>query len=279
MNAELVVSIVLYKNNPSVLSKAIQSVLESDGIILKLYLIDNSPTDTLRAITSDHRCTYIFNKRNIGFGAGHNIAMRHSLTESNYHLVLNPDVYFASNVLYDVHRFMEASPFVGQIMPQIRFPDNTIQYSGKLLPTPWDLIGRRLCWWLPSFKRRNSEYELQGADYNKIMNIPNQLGCFVLFRRQALVKAGLFDENIFMYLEDIDITRRVHRHYDTIYYPLVKIYHHYEKGSRRNPRLFLYHVKSAIYYFNKWGWFSDGERSLINRKVIERYQTHPRNVL
>jgi GT2 family glycosyltransferase len=273
MNFDIVVSIVLYKNNPVTLSKTIKSALESDRIRLKLYLIDNSPSDDLRIIISDPRCIYIFNKKNPGFGAGHNIALRDSLNESRYHLILNPDVYFGPDVLNHLYDFLERNSSVGLLMPRILFPDGTFQYSGKLLPAPWDLIGRRTLSWLPSFKKRDFDYELRGADYTKIMNIPQLLGCFLLFRRDVLSKTGLFDEHLFMYMEDVDITRRIYKHYDTIYYPGVQIYHHYEKGSRKNFRLFFHHAKSAFIYFNKWGWFSDRDRKSINQIVLGKYQT------
>ena len=71
-----------------------------------------------------------------------------------------------------------------------------------------------------------------------------------------------------MYLEDTDLNRRIHSKYKTIFYPNVSIIHEYAKESYVNKKLLIYHIKSAIYYFNKWGWLFDKERGMINKKCL-----------
>jgi hypothetical protein len=56
---------------------------------MKLYLVDNSPTDELKLLVTDSRIEYIYNP-NPGFGASHNVAIQAFELESDYHLVLNP---------------------------------------------------------------------------------------------------------------------------------------------------------------------------------------------
>jgi hypothetical protein len=82
---------------------------------------------------------------------------------------------------------------------------------------------------------------------------------------EVLKDIGLFDENIFMYLEDTDLNRRIHSKYKTIFYPKVEIVHEYAKESYVNKKLLMFHIKSAIYYFNKWGWIFDRQRDEINQ--------------
>jgi GT2 family glycosyltransferase len=103
------------------------------------------------------------------------------------------------------------------------------------------------------------------------MNIPYLSGCFMFFRTTALKEIGLFDERIFMYIEDADITRRMHKKYKTIFLPSVTVYHHYAKGSYKNFKLMLYNIHGAVIYFNKWGWVFDSERKRINAEVIKLY--------
>src|SRR3982751_4665897 len=110
---ELSASIVIYKSNPEMLQQTIKSFLQST-IDAPLYLIDNSPTDEARGIFDDPRITYIYNGKNIGFGAAHNVGLRKVLKSSaKYHLVLNPDVYFDGYVIDTLYRFMEANPEIG----------------------------------------------------------------------------------------------------------------------------------------------------------------------
>jgi len=102
------------------------------------------------------------------------------------------------------------------------------------------------------------------------MEVPYLSGCFMFMRVEVLKKIGLFDERFFMYLEDTDLSRRIHRVSKTIYYPEVSIYHEYGKGSYKNPRLSLYHIKSAFKYFNKYGWFFDKERVRVNTITLKK---------
>jgi len=63
-------SIVMYHNNEPLLKKAIESFLATE-LDVKLYLVDNSKTDDLKYLaTMDERIKYIFNAKNLGFGAG-----------------------------------------------------------------------------------------------------------------------------------------------------------------------------------------------------------------
>jgi len=264
------VSIVLYQNQPSMVQKAISSVL-SALLPIRLILIDNSPTDELKALTSlDKRIEYIHNPANPGYGAAHNIAIAQSIQEENsYHLVLNPDIYFDLGVLEEIVAYMDHHTDVGLLMPRVLYPDGTIQYLAKLLPTPVDLILRRFLPFTKWKEKRNYIYELRLSGYDKIMNVPYLSGCFMFLRVSALVEVGMFDERFFMYPEDIDLTRRVHQKYKTIYYPHVHIVHEHGKDSFKNFKMLRIHMWNIIKYFNKWGWFVDHDREQINAKILK----------
>jgi GT2 family glycosyltransferase len=274
------ISIVLYHNREEQIKKAIESVLNTD-LNITLYLVDNSSTNSLGELERiDKRIVYIFNNSNLGFGKAHNIALKKSIEKNiPYHLVLNPDVYFEKGVLEELYNFMENNKDVGLVMPKILYPDGNIQYLCKLLPTPLDLFGRRFLNFGPFKKiveKRNEIYELKFTGYDKIMEVPYLSGCFMFIRTEVLKRVGLFDERFFMYLEDTDLSRRIHRVAKTVYYPYVYIYHEYGKGSYKSLKLLYYHIKSAIKYFNKYGWFFDKEREEINRKILEKLGCHNR---
>ena len=265
---EIVGSIVVYKNGEAEVAKAVRSFLRT-RLNVKLYVIDNSPDDRLRRVCEGPRVTYIFNGKNLGFGAGHNMALRESVKSAAYHVVLNPDVYFEGGVLERLYEFASRRPEVGLVMPRILNPDGSIQYLCKKLPTPSDLILRRF---LPGplrplMEKRAMRYELRDQDYTKSMSVPALSGCFMLLSCAALAEVGLFDERYFLYMEDVDLSRRIHQRYATIYYPEVSIYHEYQKGSYRRFPLMLRHVMSALKYFGKWGWYNDSERASINQKA------------
>jgi len=272
-NIELSGSIVLYHNNPEQIKKVIKSFFETSKKV-KLYLVDNSANDTLKILADiDKRIEYIFNNANIGYGAGHNIALQKSINDNvAYHVVLNPDLYFDGKIVIDtLYDYMQKNSDIGNIMPKILYPDSSNQYLAKLLPTPFDWIARRF---LPSSltQKMTEKFELQYTGYKDIINAPFLSGCFMFLRVSVLKKVGLFDDNIFMYMEDVDLNRRIHNEYKTLYYPYVLVYHEYERGSHKNLKLLRISIESSIYYFNKWGWFFDKQRDLINQKVLK--ETH-----
>ena len=75
MNIKITSCIVLYRNDIMMLQEAINSFLNTD-LNVKLYLVDNSPTDELSILVTDSRIEYIHNAANPGFGASHNVAIQ-----------------------------------------------------------------------------------------------------------------------------------------------------------------------------------------------------------
>jgi GT2 family glycosyltransferase len=213
---------------------------------------------------------YVFNGSNIGYGSAHNIAIKKSINQGyTYHVVLNPDVYFDKKVIPTLFEYMEKNGDIGNVLPEVISSVGEKQRLAKLLPTPVDLFFRRFIPVKALQEWRNNTYELNLFHDRCIINAPSLSGCFMFLRISALQKVGLFDENFFMYLEDVDLNRRIHNHYKTHFYPKVYIYHRHDKGSYRNWRLMFYHVRSAIQYFNKWGWLLDCERKKINNEVLK----------
>ena len=213
---------------------------------------------------------YIHNA-NLGYGSSHNLAMQEAIEEgSDYHVVLNPDIYFEARVLPELVDYMDSNTDVGYILPRVTYPNGDLQYLCKLLPTPFDLIFRRFLPRTKSLMRHNERYELRHSGYDKIMNPPCLSGCFMFMRLSTLKENNMFfDEKYFMYCEDFDLMRRIHSIAKTIYYPKVSIVHNHAKESYKNRKMLMTHIKSAIKYFNKFGWFFDKERNLINKKILK----------
>jgi glycosyltransferase involved in cell wall biosynthesis len=264
---QLSCSIVLFKTNENDLTYALESVLQS-SLSIKLYLIDNSPTDKLKNIAEKFKIEYIFNNKNLGFGKAHNIVLKKCIDNSKYHLVLNPDVEFKKDVLENIFAFMEAHEDVGQLLPKVLYNNGELQKLCHLLPRPINLISRRFFENAKWSKKINDKYELNGFAYNKCLNIPNLSGCFMFLRCEVLKQTGLFDERYFMYMEDVDLCRRIHAVSKTVFVPDVSIIHGFEKESYSNKIVLKYHVQSAIKYFNKWGWIFDAERKKVNDRIL-----------
>jgi len=170
---DVAASIVTFKNDKNVLEKAIYSFLKAD-LRKILYVIDNSPTDELRGVCARDNVEYIFAGHNTGFGAGHNIAIKKMIGRSKYFLILNPDIYFNEGTLETLFGFMRDNEDVGLVMPKVLYPDTSLQYLCRLLPSPYDMLLRKMDFKILNslFSARKDRYELKFADYNKSMDVP-----------------------------------------------------------------------------------------------------------
>lgn len=269
---ELICSIVLYENDFLEIKELCDSLLKIE-LNVRIILVDNSVKDNLKKLANDPRVTYIFLGRNVGYGKGHNLAINESIDSGKYHLILNPDVNFTEGSIEAIYQYMELNPMIGQLMPKIYYRDGKLQRLCKLLPTPYDLIIRRFFKKSNWAKSVNDKYELNGFNYDKIIDTPSLSGCFMFLRNDVLKTVGGFDPRFFMYLEDFDLTRRMNEVSRTVFYPYVSITHGYDKGSYSNPKLLFYHIVSAIKYFNKWGWIFDNKRKILNANVINQIYT------
>lgn len=263
------VSIVIYKQCFEEIASLVKTLLKSD-VVSQVFLIDNSPKE--QPLFSTLNVFYRFNNKNIGYGSAHNMAIRKSLDQNiPYHLVVNPDIDFEPTILSKIESFMNNNSDIGLLMPKVIYPSGEIQYLCKLIPTPFDLIFRRF---LPKSwtQKRTGRFELQATGYNKIMEVPYLSGCFMFLRTDALKKVGMFDERFFMYPEDIDLSRRMHKKFRTVFFPNVEVIHHHAHGSYINLKLLFIHITNMIKYFNKWGWIFDKERREVNKRILKQHK-------
>ena len=267
-------SIVTYKTNRNELEIVLKNATESP--IKKIFIIDNSPNDKLKEFaTFSSKVEYIYGQGNIGYGAGHNIAIRKAIAnDTKYHIIINPDIQFGHGTIEILTDYMDVHPEVGQIMPRIIYPDGELQYLCKLLPTPMDLFGRRFLPFKNYIHKRNLKYEMHASGYDKLMEVPFLSGCFMFLRVQALKEVGLFSDRYWMYCEDIDLCRRISEKYKTIYFPFVTLIHAHRKESFKNKKLLWQHIKSACAYFNHYGWIFDSFRNRRNKQALAQYQKY-----
>jgi GT2 family glycosyltransferase len=265
-------SIVLYRNDAKQIADTILCLLSSN-LDIRVFLVDNSPTDALRVLSAHKRCTYIHNPSNPGFGAAHNVVIKKSIEAGcKYHFVVNPDVFFEADVIEKMVRAMINDSNVGMMMPQVLNLNGSVQYLPKLLPSPLTILLRKIKRPVKLYSKFISKYELRFVPHDLTYNAPILSGCFTLLNLKVIQEIGMFDDKFFMYFEDWDLSRRIHKKYKTIYFPKVSVYHGYESGANKSGRLFKVFIKSAIRYFNKWGWFFDFERKKINDNTLMQFK-------
>lgn len=253
----VIISIVTY-NNADIIKKTINTIIQyTQDVDYKIVVYDNGSLDStiemIRSIENKHVCV-VESGKNTGFGYGHNYVWKNY--EADYYLIYNPDVFLHSNIIEKLIRYMDNHMDVGMVTPKVCYPTGEIQYLCKRLPTVFDLFMRRF---LPkkiqeNFQNRRDRYEMRETGYDKEFIVPYATGCFMFFRAAILKKIGGFDEKIFMYLEDTDITRRTNQVSKVMFYPYEYVTHLWGKGAHKNWKLTWINIQSAFYYFSKWGW-------------------------
>ena len=250
----ITVSIVLYKEDVKELQKAINSVLNNKDV-KKLYLIDNSPTNIIESHFIQKEIEYIFVGKNLGFGAGHNLILDKIKNLSEYHLILNPDASFNPEILNELVNQLEENKELTLIAPKVLFPNGNFQNSCRRYPKFSEMFFRRF----PLSKKLSksivgkgiySDKNLQESFYAEYMT-----GCFHLYKTEDFIALNGFDERYFLYMEDVDICRKIDKlGKKKMYYPNVAIEHVLKQKSANDTLLFIRHIISMIKYYKKWGF-------------------------
>lgn len=269
----LTVSIVVYDSELSELALLLNSLrssletLAASGLRVqtRISLIDNSDAQRLRPadiVRLQERTNLepaelelLTGHGNVGFGSGHNLAIRTS--KSRYHLVLNPDVELASDSLAVGLNYLEQHPDVALISPYAESGDGEQQYLCKRHPTLLVLFVRGFLPRIvrPLFKRYLAHYEMRDLAANSTgADVPLASGCFMLCRTDQLQAIGGFDEAYFLYFEDFDLSLRLGKIARLVYLPDMKIRHGGGNAAAKGLKHIRLYSRSAWRFFNTWGW-------------------------
>lgn len=243
-------SIVTY-NNMSTIDETLKTLYEyTKDIDFKLYVVDNNSTDgTVEHIKENYpQVEVVALKENLGFGAGHNKAVR--MVDSDYHVIINPDIVFIENSIKKMVDYLENNEDIGVLSPKICFPDGREQILGKKDPHFKYILASRLRGDEPGTLLK--KYAMLDCDLTKPIDIENASGCFMVFRTSILKKIDGFDERYFMYFEDADITRKARKYSRVVYYPEAVVSHVWNRDSKHNFKLLAIHIHSMLKYYWKW---------------------------
>jgi GT2 family glycosyltransferase/lipopolysaccharide/colanic/teichoic acid biosynthesis glycosyltransferase len=263
------VAIVSY-NVKQYIIHCIDSINKSDYAgRIELIVIDNNSFDgsleNIKQQFTDVIC--IQNTENVGFGKAINQAT--GIASGKYYLILNPDTIIEESTISTFVDYLENNSSIGLVGPKIVNSDGSLQKGckrsfptiGVALPK---LIG--LDKLFPN-SRLAGRYNLNYLDPDEIHNVDAISGSCMFIRSELFNKIGGFDEQFFMYGEDIDLCYQIHQQgFEVHYLPTTQIMHYQGESVKSAPYDSLNAFYQAMILFSE-KHFSKG-RSILSKLVI-----------
>lgn len=244
---------VVTHNNEDEILNLIDSIVENtQKVSFKVYLVDNNSSDrTVQIVKNRHKnVEIILNTDNIGFGAAHNKVV--SLINSDYHIVINPDINFCADVISELCDFMDKNGDVAIVTPKVLSADGSQQYLPKKEPKFRYILAGKLEKFFGYFANLRDEYTMKNCDITKPTEIDFCTGCFMLIRTSIFRKLHGFDDRFFMYFEDADLSKRAKNYGKIIFNPSVAVTHSWHRDSAKKLKFLFIHIASMLKYFKKW---------------------------
>ncbi|MBQ2940386.1 MAG: glycosyltransferase [Clostridia bacterium] len=246
------VSLVSY-NSGDVIEAALTSLFrEVTGVELAVYVVDNGGSDGTAGRVRDKfpQVTVLDLKENRGFGGGHNAVL--PLLDSDYHLILNPDVIFTYDALTPLCEWLDEHGDTVLVTPLILNADGTVQQVPRRLPKRRYMYSRPLARFGGVFRKWREEYTMNGSRFDGPTDITFCTGCFMVVRTDVYKQIGGFDEDFFLYCEDADLSRRLSAYGRLVCLPQHSVTHGWERGSSKSGHLRKLHLQAMETYFAKW---------------------------
>jgi len=225
MDKDISISIVTY-NSSDEISEVLDSIINSNQAErLDVYVVDNNSSDNTTSVVESHypQINLMKLSKNVGFGKGHNKVIENS--KSKYHIIINPDITFKSDVICEMTEFMDRNPEIVITTPKILNDDGTEQFLPKRNPKIRYFLGGRFEKYGGVFSKWRSEYTRSNENIQDVVEIDFCTGCFMFAKTEALKSVGGFDKRYFLHFEDADITREIKKIGRTVYNPQFKVNH------------------------------------------------------
>ncbi|MCS6836068.1 MAG: glycosyltransferase family 2 protein [Anaerolineae bacterium] len=215
--------VIVTWNVAEIIGQALSSVLDdlqASGLSWRVLLVDSASTDdTLACVQAFPQVECLASTENLGFGRANNLAMRHlgfgqpgvdGLPRAVY--LLNPDTISQPGSVRALYDTLMADPSLGLVGAALRFGDGSFQHAAftfpglrqlwaEFFPTPGRLIESR---W-------NGRYPRASYESGRPFEVDFTLGATMMLRAEVVQQVGMFDEQFFMYCEEVDWAWRIRR--------------------------------------------------------------------
>jgi GT2 family glycosyltransferase len=242
-----IVSIVTVNfNQPKVTADLLRSIREVNTYpALEIIVVDNgSTTDTVPAWKNEYPdVVFLRSEENLGFAGGNNLGIKEA--KGDYLFLINNDTEVTADLIASLVATMDSNPKIGILSPKIHYFDQpgTLQYAGY---TPMNyLLARNHC---------VGQFEKDLGQYDNVSGRTGYAhGAAMMVRRDAITKAGLMNENYFLYYEELDWCENVVREGYEIHTNLNALIYHKESISvgKRSALKEYFMTRNRILFIRK----------------------------
>lgn len=243
-------------NTKDLLDRCLSSIysgLKDSSLTFEIIVLDNASTDGSQPLLKEKypRVIKIFNKDNIGYGKANNIGIRKA--KGKYVLLLNSDIKVQNGAVNTLFESVSAQAKIfagGKLLNEDGSPQDSCGPTYTLPVVALMLFGKGDSLHIT----RYSPVTQKKVDWVS--------GACLMGSKDAFLDLGLFDENIFMYMEEIDLLYRAHlKGYTTIFVPDACFIHTgaASSGNKRRPVVNIY--RGLLYFYRK-------HRSIIEQRLV-----------
>lgn len=244
--------IIVSWNVANHLARCLQALIRSSAGAEIIVIDNNSADDSVTVIERDFPSVKLIkNSHNRGFAAAVNQALAQTTDDV---LLVNPDLEVSAGAIYELQQALERHPRAGIVGGKLVYPDGELQPSVKYFPTRWDLflILSKIPNLVPAVAKR---YNGLMIDYRQEQTVDQVMGSFFYIRKNTLHEVGMFDEQFFIWFEEVDYCRRAQQlGWTTLYTPQAIATH--QRGASFAQRSVRWKQqvlrKSIVHYVNKY---------------------------
>jgi len=222
----------------------------------EVIVVDNaSKDDTVGFLRANFPSVKIItNKANLGFGQANNIGA--AAAKGEYLLFLNPDTVLNTGSLKDLVEFIDGHPAAGAVGPKLLYPDGSLQFSCRKDYTVRVILILRTFMKYFMSERAARENLMIDWDHASVKKVDWLLAACLIIRNDVFSKIGGYDTRYKLYFEDVDLCKRlIKAGYVNFYCPKSVVTHYHQRDSANGfSKKTVWHIQSAIKYFNKHGW-------------------------
>ncbi len=230
------------------LHHCLEQLAAQEGSYGEIVVVDNASTDgSAEMVRSEFpACRLLALDDNLGFGAANNRAA--AAAAGNRLLLLNSDAWLEGSALARLDGALTADPRLALAAPELRYPDGRRQFAWA---PETGVFGEALQMLRNRFESRPWAHRLPPRWLRPMLGPGWFSAACVLLRRDAFKAVGGFDDGLFMYFEDVDLSRRLrHAGWRLGSVPGAVAYH-VKGGSRPSGRGELEYRRAQLYYYRK----------------------------